>query len=49
MADLHMFGADSRYIGLPIDNEFCPYTFHVYPSNEMKSGRDMKSTTNNND
>jgi hypothetical protein len=26
-----------EYSGLPLDNNFCPYTLHLYPSNLMKS------------
>jgi hypothetical protein len=39
IADLNDFADDSRYVGLPLDNDVCTYTFHVYPSDEMKSGK----------
>ncbi|KAL3917415.1 MAG: hypothetical protein SGILL_004724 [Bacillariaceae sp.] len=27
---------DTEYSGLPINEEFCPYTIHIYPSSEME-------------
>jgi Adenylate and Guanylate cyclase catalytic domain len=33
---------DSVYSGAPLDEEFCPFTLHVYPSDEMKSGYTTK-------
>jgi hypothetical protein len=39
MEDLDNFADDSRYVGLPLDHEECRFTFRVYPSDEMKSGK----------
>jgi hypothetical protein len=44
MADLHSFTADSRYIGFPVDDEACMYTFRVYPSDEMREGTYIMSS-----
>jgi hypothetical protein len=39
MTDLQDFAADSKYVGLPVDDAACMYTFHVYPSDEMEEGK----------
>lgn len=30
--------SESAYMGLPLDQEECDFTFHVYPSDDMKDG-----------
>lgn len=39
MSELSNYASDSRYVGLPIDDEACTFTFEVYPSDEMKEGK----------
>jgi hypothetical protein len=41
MSELNSFAADSRYMGFPIDDKACMYTFRVYPSDELKAGKKM--------
>lgn len=36
---------DSLYAGVPIDEEFCPYTLHLYPSRVMESMYTSKNGT----
>jgi hypothetical protein len=44
ITDLEQFSyTASVYSGVPINTEFCPYTFHLYPSDVMRKD----STTNN--
>ncbi|KAG7338693.1 adenylate/guanylate cyclase [Nitzschia inconspicua] len=44
MTELGLFAIeDSFYSGLPINEDFCPFTIHVYPSDEMKTSYTTKT------
>lgn len=44
MTELGLFAIeDSFYSGLPINENFCPFTIHVYPSDDMKDSFTTKT------